>query len=354
MVLLLLSFMADSRSSPSDGSGTTSTGIAYLAFGLTADTLRVADPSRPGASKVLFEIPHAAEYGILPSISPAGDRFAYTALPEGVMSPGPETPAELWMASLDAGSKPRLLADDVDLLVEPVWTPDGLSVVYRRSADGPHTLALGDVDGGEERIVAYSETEALFPIAFDAGGASLYYVGLNETDGSRLYEIDLGSGMSHEIATLADGLTRDWQLSPDGSQLAFLEVAFEEASMASRASVLDIGTGEVTELTPADEIAFGPVWGKGGDLAIGTFDAATQEAGLLVVDGMSRSTIDGPSSGFHVPLSYDASADAYLVRTFENDSVTSPGRSALVLLGLDGKRTTIAEGEVTFVGWTHP
>ena len=81
---------------------------------------------------------------------------------------------------------------------------------------------------------------------------------------------------------------------------------------------------------------------------------STPEAALLVVDGESRSRIAGPETGFDLPLAYNATAGAYLVRSFENDSITAPGRSTLVLAGADGERKTIAEGEVTLVGWTRP
>jgi hypothetical protein len=73
-----------------------------------------------------------------------------------------------------------------------------------------------------------------------------------------------------------------------------------------------------------------------------------------VVDEASRSRIEGPASGFDVPLAHDAAAGAYLVSAFENDSLTAPGRSTLTLVGPDGERKTVAEGEVTLVGWIRP
>ena len=355
MVLLLLSFMADARPTPtSEVAGTNGGRVAYLQFGLTADTLWLADPASPADREALFTVSHAAEYGILPSVSPDGERFAYTALPEGLPAPGPDSPAQLWAASLDAGAEPLLLAEGIDLLVPPIWSPDGESVVYRRSEGMTHTLAIGPVAGGEERIVAYSESEALFPVGFAVEGDRLLLVGLNDSGGSHLYEVALASGVQTPVATLSGGLTRDWKLSPDGTRLAYLEVAFSEAEVASRAVLLDLGTGEVTRLSAANEAAFGPVWSDAGRLVVGTFDPATAQASLLIIDGDTRSRLAGPATGFDVPMAYDASQDAYLGRAFENDSMTAPGRSTLVLVGADGTRTTIAEGEVTLVGWTHP
>ena len=89
-------------------------------------------------------------------------------------------------------------------------------------------------------------------------------------------------------------------------------------------------------------------------LAVGLFNPTTLDASLLVIDGEARTTVVGPASGFDVPLAYDTAKDAYIVNSFENDSITSPGRSTLVVVGAGGERTTLAEGEVTLVGWTHP
>ena len=354
MVLLLLSFMADSQpGTTSEVAGSTSNRVAYMQFGTDADTLRLADPSEPADVQTLLTIPHASEYGILPSISPDESRFAYTALPEGLASPGPDSPAGLWVASIGSDA-PTKLADGVDLLVPPVWAPDGSSLVYRRSANGNQTLALINAHGGEERIVAYSETEALFPVGFINNGQELLYVGLNDSDGSHLYRVELASGVATQIGTMSQGLTREWSLSPDGTRVAYLDIAFTETQVASQAFVMDIATGTTTAITSADEVAFGPIWSDAGQLATGTFNEQSNDASLLIVDGESRSRVPGPATGFDVPLAYSPTAGAYLVSSFENDSITSPGRSTLTLVKPDGTRETITEGEVTLVGWTHP
>ena len=355
MVLLLLSFMADSSpSATSEVAGTTSNRVAYLQFGITADELRVADPATPDQSETLLTIPHAPQYGVLPAISPDGTQFAYTSLPESTSSPGPDSPAELWVTMIESG-EPRLLAEGIDLLVPPVWTPDGEALVYRRSEGGTHTLAYRSAAAGEERVVAYSETDALFPVGFvNDGAGSLLYVGVNEREGSHLYKVALDSGISIPVTALSQELTREWTLSPDGSRIAFLEIAFTESEVASRASVVEIATGALTPMTSIEEAAFGPVWSDAGQLAIGTFNPGTGEASLLIHDGATQTRVEGPATGFDVPLAYNPDAGAYLVSTFENDSISSPGRSSLTLVNAGGERTTIAEGEVTLVGWTQP
>ena len=46
----------------------------------------------------LLSVPHAPEYGVIPSLSPDRRSVAYTVLPPETPAPGPDAPAELWVA----------------------------------------------------------------------------------------------------------------------------------------------------------------------------------------------------------------------------------------------------------------
>jgi len=354
LLLLLLSFIAETRPPPTgEVAGVTTQRLAYLQFSATQDTLWLADPAAPHEREALLTIPHAAQYGAIPVVSPDRSRFAYTVLPPSVARPKPDSPAELWVVSV-RGGEPQLLARDVDLLVRPVWSADGQSLVFRRSTDREHQLVLAALSGGPERVLAASNSTSLFPVGFSADGSTLYYTSLSEGEGTDLRSVELSTGEDHAVASLSNGLTRDWALSPDGTRLVFLDVALTETEVASRASVLDLETGALTPVTGPDEIALGPVWNDAGVLTLGVFVPASGDAFLLHLDGEARSRTDGPAIGFDVPLAYDATTRSYLVRAFENDSIAAPGGSTLVLVSPDGERTLIAEGETSLVGWTVP
>src|SRR6185503_5105244 len=98
---------------------------------------------------------------------------------------------------------------DVELLVRPVWTPDGRGVVYRRPG-AQYGLFLHDVTHGAEPLPGAGErllvedTAALFPVAFTRDGSSLYYVRLSE-EASDLYSVDVLSNETKVVVRLADG-----------------------------------------------------------------------------------------------------------------------------------------------------
>jgi Tol biopolymer transport system component len=259
------------------------------------------------------------------------------------------------VAAVSAGSTPKLLASGVDLLVEPVWSADSRHLVYRRSTAAGQVLAIKPLDGGEERVIASSETSALFPVALTgATNDGVYYVAIDESAGSRLFAVDLASGVSSFAGALSLGLTRDWSLSPDGTRLAYLEIGAGPDDVASRALVFDIATARAEHVTSNTTAAFGPVWTAKNELIVGSLDEAGHTAGLIKIGAGRREPIEGPSSGFEVPVAASPSDTGVVVRAFERASSYSPGRSSLALVGADGARQTISTGEVTFVGWTNP
>jgi hypothetical protein len=319
--------------------------VAYLEFGLVADRLWLAEPARPERRQRLLVIPHAPDFGAVPSLSPDGARLLYNVLAPETASPSPDSPADLWLASLDASTEPVLLARGVDLLVEPLWAPNGAFAVVRRSrGDGDFRLVAIDLrDAAERELVASGS--ALFPIGFEAAGSLLY--ALLDADGSHLHRVDLATAQVTGLATLSPGLTRDWALSPDGTRVAYLELSRTAAGIASQAYVLDLGSGQSTPASATTSSAFGPAWTAAGKLALGYL--VEGRGGGVSLDG---SALTPPARGFDVPLAF--AADGRLaVRSFAGASLAAPGEASLVVIDGSGKRSTIGMGEVTFLGWTN-
>jgi hypothetical protein len=380
--------------------------VAYLQFGPREDTLWLTDPGQPARRQKLFALPHATAFGVVPSLAPDGRRFAYAALPPGLRAPSPDTPAELWLAAVSPEESRLLLARDVDLLVRAVWRPDGGSLVFRRS-DAASRLYSFDLTTNQERELVAVRDAGLFPVAFSPDATTLYHVRLQD-DGSYLAAYDIAAATQRDLGRLSNGLTRDWTLSPDGSQLAYLAMNLDGSLVSSTAHIFDLATGEVRPVgeafrppAPDDQAtqslnstsepalsppkgrvgpglsagrpdsealsspspsserglggevgdAFSPVWLPDGDLAFGHLTNRTAGGISLRGHGDAATTLVPPTRGFDVPLAFSAAARRFAVRTFDGASATSPGRATLTVVGLDGARTPIATGEVTFLGW---
>jgi dipeptidyl aminopeptidase/acylaminoacyl peptidase len=346
--LLLLLVVALVLNIPSTSSGAaTSNGprIAYFEFGFRADTLWLADPFNPEQRESVLSVPHAPEFGVVPTVSPDGRLLAFTALAPGTRAPSAAAPAGLWLAELAGSRQPRLLASGVDLQVKPVWSSTGDGVVYRRTTADGYVLALLPIDGANERVLAKS-SEALLPVAAKDG--RVYYVALGD-GGSTFHSVDLTNGSVSAPLQLFDGLTRDWTLSPDARRLAFLALSLGPVAVSSQALVLDLATGAIAPLSDASVDAFGPVWTESGRLVVGSLDRHSG-AGSLILEGQTEPAVAAPQRGFDLPLRAVPSG-GYIVRSFTGGSLAQPGNSTVVFIGADGARRVIASGEVTFAGW---
>lgn len=357
LAMLTLSFVSlldlrTSKTAPASVTTASKQGIAYFEFASDADTLWLADPAKPSKREKIMVAPHAVDFGVVPSLAPGGARFAYTALSPETKAPSVDAPADLWLASL-SGGKPVRIAQGIDLLVVPVWSPDESSVVVRRSGmRSAYELLRVDIASGAMTTLVTS-VEAVFPLAYAPDGG-LLYVQLTQT-GSTLMAAD-AAGKTQTVAMLSDGLTRDWALSPAGDKLAYLEMTLTTERMASRARVLDLATGAIAPVGDENADAFRPVWKKDGSLVVGRLAAGEKSAGMLA----GGSLLAGPKRGFDVPLAAGSNAastgsgQAYIAQSFDGSSVRDPGTSVLTLVAPSGEHVTIATGEVTFLGWIEP
>ncbi len=329
--------------------------FAYLQFGVTADSVYLGSTRDPTKPKKAFDIPHAANWGAVGSLSPNGKSIAYNALPAATVNPTADSPADVWVAPLDGSTRPVKVAQGVDLLVRPTWSPDGRSLVLRKSTPqdgtaGDFELVAVDAATGEEHGLVSSSGLALFPVGYAPSGGSLYYVRL-KPDGSELFALDPGKSDPRFVATLSDYLTRDWALSPDGQRLAYLALYQNGKTLSSKAMVIDLEKPSPTpaEVAPGDE--FGPTWTADGVLTYGRLGAG---AARLAADGSALPPLARPQRGFDVPLGWSEAGTVLAVRSFDGSSTLDPGSASLVLVDEHGARTNVSKEEVTFLGWTAP
>jgi Tol biopolymer transport system component len=207
------------------------------------------------------------------------------------------------------------------------------------------TNSAEPLPGAGERLLI-EDSAALFPVAFTQTGTSLYYVRLSN-ESSDLYSLDLTSNETKVVARLADGMTRDWALSPDGTRLAYVVMTLEADKLASQAYIATLSTGTAHPVTSEDDNAFGPLWSNDGSLIVGR--AGSTGAGVIRVGG--EGAFKAPINGFDVPLMQAPGNAGVIVSSFDGASASSPGATALTLLATDGARKRIADGDVTFLGW---
>ena len=326
--------------------------IIFSEFGLDADTIWAADPDDPTNRMQLGRIDHAHGYGIFPSLSPDGALIAYTVLPPATGA------AELWVLDIASGATERL-TKDIDLQRTPVWSPASDALVVRRSGqtgDGGSTLLLRVDLGGPEQLLAASDA-GLFPIDFSPDGEWLYFASLSQSGTDLVRAAALGGGSPQVIAHLSDGVARDWHLSPDGTQLAYLGQTPLDGGYTFVAQVLDLDTGSAHSVGATASGQFNPVWDRVGGLTVGQLGGTTQGAPLRIAQNGVRAQAVSPlpspvDGGFDVPLIWSPDGAHLALRSFAGSSTANPGASHIVVSGTDGQRHELSPiSDSVVIGW---
>lgn len=338
--------------------------VVYSEFGEQQDTIWAADPADSTRRTALATVDHAVGYGIFASLSPDGRRIAYTVLPPTERYPGADAPAELWAMDAD-GANGELLASGLDLLITPVWSPDGASLLVRRSASMENAAGFFEllrVDLKGQVVTLLNSSSGLFPIGFSPDGSTVYYAEVS-AQGTDLGRVSAAGGSGTLIAHLSDDIARDWHLSPDGTRLAYL--AAREGGAGFSARVLDLSGGPAAGLSAAAFSAlnargakapdeFNPIWHPNGrDLTVGRIEGGGTSPALSLssTDGSLRA-MASPQTGFDVPLSWSPDGGYLAVRSFTGSSASDPGTCQVVVIAAGGGRyqlSSSADAEV--IGW---
>ncbi len=337
--------------------------LLYKEFGSEADVIWLAAAAEPQRRGKVAEVEHAPDVGISASLSPDGESIVYLMLPAAGGDPALD--AQAWLLELDSG-KTRLLAEGLDHLSKPVWSPDGSSIVVRRN--GPwgeigRTASLLRVDvsdGSETVLLEEQEVFELFPIGYSPDGASLYFAQI-VLSGTHFGAVAAAGDSPRLLVQASDEPARDWHLSPDGSRVAFLARQPTDDRIGIRAFVAELVEG--AEPQPLADFSkaldagdhFNPVWHPDGErITVGRSPADGASAAALVslTERELEEVTPGPDQGFDVPAGWSPEGDYLVVRSFEGSSAAQPGREHLVIIELGEGRETVADrGNLEFIGW---
>ncbi len=330
-ILALLPVLASVLTGDARGVTTTAAGssaVVGLRAGDTYDEVLLVpleDPRDPAVVARVERLPETISRG---AVSPDGRQLALIVPVAGTPS-SPE--AALVVVELGTGAS-RTLAGGLPYLQTPLWGPESSFVVVRRAAAGGEVLVRVGLDGSERELFARSGVLGLYPVGYAPDG-SLYAVALDR-DGSLL----LRDGT--EVVRFSDQLTRDWALSPDGTQLAYVVQDLREG-LRFVGQVLSLDGRVTAQALTDDRERLRPAWRPDG--------SGVQFGEEPVPDG---GVVAAGASGFDLPVAFDPRSGAVLLERWDGPSFQQPGHRRYVV-ETAGSSVEI-EGVTRVFGWAAP
>ncbi len=302
------------------------------------DILVVAPVSALGDIREIAHIPHLPGYISTGAVSPDGRSVAVVSADGGTPA---QPSASLYVVDIATGELHRR-AENIDALQTAVWSRDGAALYVTRTG-GAGTLVDVEVvrvpiDGSAvSRAATFGRVLGAYPIG-EGAGAGLLTVVINAA-GSTLLRAD-----GTVVLALSPAITRDWKLSPDGAQLAFIEANLERGLQYIQRVVRLEGSAERSGNGAAQTAA------SGEQLGVAWAPRATaptfgQEPGGRSANAVAQSNADG----FDVPLAFSPEGAFLAVQAWSGDSFQSPGEVTLEAVASDGGRAEIPF--TRFFGW---
>ena len=305
----------------------------------TFDRIFVVPATNPSGAIEVGTIRHLPGFAVRAAVSPDGKRLAAVVAEGGT----PARPvASLLVLNLESGEVSRV-ALNIDLLQTPLWRPDGGAIVVSRTSGGENAsvarLISADPSGkATESVVAQHERVlGVYPLGFTAGGEVARI--LLDGRGSTFVSGDI-------VAPLSAYITRDWQLSPDGRELAFIESNTSNglkylARTVSVSGGADARVAAQALTTGASQQQLGIAWKPGAVLPT-TGDEPARGSAVTAANAIS-------AAGFDVPLAYSRGGQYLAVQRWSGTDFENAGSAQLQFISDEG-RSPLA-GFTRFYGW---
>ena len=312
----------------------------------TEDIIGIAPLAHPADAREVARITHLDGFAANGAVSPDGKLLALVAPDAGTAT---HPSGSLLVVALETGAESPLLTG-IDPQQTPVWANDSTSVVVTAPTGasagqpGVRFVKVPAAGGTPETVYEPGNVLGAYAVGFDPAGRFVSVI----IDGRGSTAVRNGT----ELLNLSSQITRDWRLSPDGKQLAFIEANLVGGlHYVPRVLNLD-GDGAHVEAQAAGDTgqALGTAWQPGA--AAPTFGREGDAAASTSGDASARAQVaDSSAPGFDVPLGYSADGRGLVVNHWSGSSFASPGKVVLEVVA-DGSRTPLdAYGK--FLGWAQ-
>ncbi|MBI5953514.1 MAG: PD40 domain-containing protein [Chloroflexi bacterium] len=249
----------------------------------------------------------------------------------------------LWLTSLDGANQRKMFLCDEANCSQPVWSPDGLRIIFEYMPLDAGTSSLWWLDvttGAAQAVFQESRLPGTNP-RWSPSGEWLSYA---STDGIRLNNLTIG-----ESRLIQNMLGAAAQWSPDGKTILLRDVIIKNGQFVTQLYLYDLESGSLTNPSPSENIenilaAWSP---DGKQIAVVRRDLSIprgDQIWLMNADGSNARAITSAPAVLHGSLNWSPDGkfilyDLYLLDSFPLESqleVVDVSTGATTNLGILG------------------
>ncbi|MBN1311317.1 MAG: serine/threonine-protein kinase [Anaerolineae bacterium] len=223
----------------------------------------------------------ASDYS--PAWSPDGRQLALVSSRDG--------DAEIWIVNVGCVALPEgcernlvQLTFNMATDIDPAWSPNGQQIAYASNKDGDFEIYVMNADGSNIRAITDNSSDDFSP-QWSPDGTKIVYHGQTGSS-SHLYSVQVAGSTPEQLTSAGPlNLWPDW--APDGSEIAYTAT---NASVAGARAlfILDLGTGQSTQLLDGEGNDEAPAWAPDGEhLAFSSDRGGDGNVDLYILDVIS-------------------------------------------------------------------
>ncbi|PZC40516.1 MAG: hypothetical protein DK305_000631, partial [Chloroflexi bacterium] len=193
--------------------------LVSVEYDIYKDTVYEINPNNLTDKKIIADFQHVANWSLNPADKIFNSFFIFTLPSVNQSDKNPRTNSQI--SALNLKTKQTItIGNDADLMIAPIINIEKNQIIYRStSEENTERIITYDLYKRIKTIVFESKKE-LGMIPIYAKNEEILTVIFNK-NGSQLMLIK--NNIMTNITTLSKNFTKDWQLSPDGSMMSYIE-----------------------------------------------------------------------------------------------------------------------------------
>lgn len=292
------------------------------------DVVVAVDPEAPDTVIEIGRVAHLPEFAVKGTVSPDGSTVAVITADRGTPgSPG----VSLLFLDVRTGQVRTALAA-VDDGVRPAWSSASDAVyVTRTHQDGSQLVDVQlwrvTKDGAAAVVAVYERVLGAYVAGVLPGGEPV------------TVSIGAEGSVAHVAGasiTLSSNVTRDWQLAPDGSAIAFIEADLSDG-LRYRQRVVSFTGDSIAQSTPVGGQQLGVAWHPLA--SVPTFGNEPPASGDAAAQRQA---------GFDLPIEYSGDGRYLAVAAWSGTSFAEPGTRRIAVVGENGRAIVPVQ---SVLGW---